>query len=83
MVAVLFDIIEFFIAVNMWSNGVHGYRGSMLLFICSIFLLLDFYYTLWVISLKLKLPPELTGPVTNALMGKGDKLIKYLKDKKS
>lgn len=49
-----------------------------MLIISSFFIVLDVYYVLWVLSLKLKLPDYMSKLVAKALLGKADELYKAL-----
>ena len=49
-----------------------------MLIISSFFIVLDVYYALWVLSLKLKLPDYMSKLVVKALLGKADELYKAL-----
>ena len=75
------DLISFFVGVHEFSSGsAHdSYPGTILLAFGCAFLALDMYYVVWVISMKLKLPPSVSGPVTKSLGGKADTILNSLK----
>ena len=77
--AIFFDLIQFLVALVGFARQDHAYEETLMLILCSAFVALDFYYFVWLISLKLKLPDELGNKVQSALVGKSQKLVGYLR----
>lgn len=50
-----------------------------MLILSAGFLALDFYFYVWLLSLKLKLPDELGNKVQTALIGQSQYLLGYLR----
>ena len=71
------DQVAFCVGVYTLSVGdAHdSYPGTVLLAFSSVYLALDMYYVVWVISIKLKLPESVSGPVMKMLGGKADRVL--------
>lgn len=74
IVTQIFDLIGFFVGVHTFHyGGAHdSYPGTIMLVFSALFLALDWYYVVWAISLKLKLPESVSKSVMKMLLGKAD-----------
>ena len=81
LVTIIFDVVEMLIVVVLFAKNDPAFEETIMLVVSFSFITLDFYYFIWVLSLKLKLPEEITTPVQQALVGKVGKLVQYLRSK--
>ena len=79
MLAIFFDLIQFLVAWVGFARQEQAYEETLMLILCAGFLALDFYYYVWLLSLKLKLPDELGNKVQSALVGQSQQLLGYLR----
>lgn len=65
------DMIVFFYALVYVKNDFdeNSYPGALILALSSVFMSLDLYYIIWVLSFKFKMPSDYSTEIITALMG--------------
>ena len=76
----IFDLLTFCVAFYQFQ-GVVGYEHTdvIMLFATILWLGIDVYYFMWVMSLKNKLPPDMACFVSDAVLGYAAKMNRELK----
>ena len=66
----IFDVLSFCIGFYFFQkDDGHEHADIILLCITITFLLIDGYYFTWVLSLKAKVPPEMSCYISDAILG--------------
>jgi len=74
VLCVLTDSIDFIIELVAFGRPGQEYSVMMLLILSVIFLVIDFYYIVWIQSMKHNFPPNIANYVSRALKGGMNKM---------
>jgi hypothetical protein len=79
IVCVVLDLISFSKSVKGFGGEkTTAYRDLAILFVACCFLLIDYYYILWIVTLKYKFPPFIGKAVMKGIIGIVESLHKHL-----
>jgi len=82
IICIILDLCAFFSGVGKYGQVDESvYAGVAIIVLAFVFLALDFYFFLWVISVRMKLPLNARSFVLWALLGFASKMTKALNEK--
>ena len=87
ILSLILDMVNFFIQVKNFGSANSAYADLALVIISSIFLLIDWYYLLWCMSLMFKFPEYISAAFIGLFFGYvsnlNEKIAEYFKTKGS
>ena len=69
MLAFILDLVNLAIGIYMFSSQDPAYEATLVIVFSALFIGIDMYLVVWVISLRLKLPTKLARSVNTMLSG--------------